>query len=395
MGMRFHPCITVIGALAAGLLGTEAATGPMRRSSKNSPAEWFERLLAFPYTNATPSEPGLQLVRQDFEQLERNRSVIGTPLTIGSRGFVHGLGTHSISHLRVLSPKPIDRFEAWVGVDANERTRNEGGSVVFSVEADGCQLFRSPVRRGGEEPVQVAVSNSPASEVRALDLLVEMRYIEGLYAYWDRLAATWPDSLREECASGGRRIDLETLQRMPLHQKSDYWFDNEVDQASLWSLSQYLPNNLITVPLTRLDDYSFRSTLAASVIPAWIADAPGFDRERAKQLLDRYRAIRQLLVGAWYPLLPYTRSPRDWMAMQFHRPDLGGGMILVFRHAESPYRTVEVALRGLWSEQNYTLSFDSSGEKRRARGADLMRGLLLSLGARPGSELITYSEIQD
>lgn len=61
-----------------------------------------------------------------------------------------------------------------------------------------------------------------------------MRYIEGLYAYWDRIASSWPESLREECASGGRRIDLETLQRMPLHQKSDYWFDNEVHQASLW-----------------------------------------------------------------------------------------------------------------------------------------------------------------
>jgi alpha-galactosidase len=112
--------------------------------------------------------------------------------------------------------------------------------------------------------------------------MTEIRYIEGLYRYWDRIATTWPDSFREECASGGRRIDLETLRRMPLHQKSDYWFDNEVDQASLWSLSQYLPNNLITVPLTRLDDYSFHSTLAASLIPAWIADAPDFDGARAR-----------------------------------------------------------------------------------------------------------------
>ena len=40
--------------------------------------------------------------------------------------------------------------------------------------------------------------------------MTEIRYIEGLYAYWDRLATTWPDSWREECASGGRRIDLET-----------------------------------------------------------------------------------------------------------------------------------------------------------------------------------------
>ena len=60
----------------------------------------------------------------------------------------------------------------------------------------------------------------------------------------------------------------------------------------------------ISVPLTRLDDYSFHSTLPASLIPGWIADAAGFDTVGAKRLLDSYRAVRHLLVGAWYPLLP-------------------------------------------------------------------------------------------
>jgi hypothetical protein len=50
-------------------------------------------------------------------------------------------------------------------------------------------------------------------------------------------------------------------------------------------------------------------------------------------------------------MMAYTHNPRDWMAMQFHRPDLGEGRILVFHHAESPYRTVEVALRGLNPKQ--------------------------------------------
>jgi alpha-galactosidase len=225
--------------------------------------------------------------------------------------------------------------------------------------------------------------------------ITELKYIEGLYAYWDRIATTWADGLREECASGGRRIDLETLQRMPLHQKSDYWFDNDVDQASLWSLSQYLPNNLITVPLTRLDDYSFRSTLASSVIPAWIADAPDFDAKRAKKLLGRYREVRHLLVGAWYPLLPYSRSPKDWLAMQFHRPDLQEGMVLVFRRTESPFRTLEVALRGLESGASYEVTFDSSGEKRRMTGADLMKTLALTIGENPGSDLVCYRKVRN
>lgn len=53
---------------------------------------------------------------------------------------------------------------------------------------------------------------------------------------------------------GGRRFDLETVIWMHVHQKSDYWFDNEVDQGSIRGLSQYLPNNVFMAPVNRLDD---------------------------------------------------------------------------------------------------------------------------------------------
>lgn len=171
-------------------------------ASVEPPAPWFDRLLSFPYANAAPTGPALQLVRQDFEQLERNRSVIQTPLQIGSRRYAFGLGTHSISHLRVVAPEPIERFEAWAGVDANERTAGGNGSVCFSVEAGGRELFRSPVLWGGEEAIHVTLTNPPTGDLQALDLLV--------------------------------------------------------------------------------------------------ADAPGFDLRRARHLLDRYRSVRHLLVGAWY-----------------------------------------------------------------------------------------------
>lgn len=220
--------------------------------------------------------------------------------------------------------------------------------------------------------------------------ICELKYIAGLYAYWDRIAAAWPDSLREECASGGRRIDLETVQRMHLHQKSDYWFDNEVDQASLWGLSQYLPNGLITVPLARLDDYSFHSTLASSLCLGWIADAPDFDLARARRLVERYRAVRHLLNAAWHPLLPCSRAADQWLAVQFHRPDLDEGMVLAFRRPASPYAAVELELRALTPDASYTLHFDSTGQSRRLRGAELRAGLPLALPPGPSSELITY-----
>lgn len=225
--------------------------------------------------------------------------------------------------------------------------------------------------------------------------IAEMKYIEGLYAYWDRIAEAWPDSVREECASGGNRIDLETVRRMHLHQKTDYWFDNEVDQASLWGLSQYLPNNVVVAHLNRLDDYSFHSTLASSLCLGWIADAPDFDTARARRFTERYEAVRHLLIGAWYPLLPYSRSRGDWIASQYHRPDLDEGMILAFRRPDSPYRTVDVSLHGLTPDATYGLHYDGSGETRRLRGAELTSGFTITIAERHRSELIVYKRAGD
>ena len=224
--------------------------------------------------------------------------------------------------------------------------------------------------------------------------ITEIKFIEGLYAYWDRIAAKYPDSLREECASGGRRIDLETVMRMHLHQDSDYWFDYEVDQAQGWGLSQYLPNNVFVQHLSTLETYDFHSVLANSLCLGWIADGPSFDSTRGRTLLARYRAVRHLFTGAWYPLLPYTRDGAQWMAEQYDRPDLGEGLLLAFRHKDSPYPTVEVSLHGLDPVATYELIWDSSGEKKQFRGADLMNRLPLSIAQRRGSELITYKKVK-
>ena len=223
--------------------------------------------------------------------------------------------------------------------------------------------------------------------------ITEIKYMEGLYAYWDRIRATWPDALLEDCASGGRRIDLETVMRLHLHQKTDYWFHDEADQAQIWGLSQYLPNNVFVSHLNRMDEYSFRSSLASSLCLGWIADDPAFDAEQGRKDLARYREVRPLLIGAWYPLLPCSRDPADWMASQYHRPDLDEGMILCFRHSDSPYPSVDVALRGLIPGATYELKSDRTGAKALRTGAELMSTFTLTLPAPRSSDLITYRRV--
>ena len=217
--------------------------------------------------------------------------------------------------------------------------------------------------------------------------ITEMKYVEGLYAYWDRIATSWPDSLMEECASGGHRMDLETLMRMHIHQKTDYWFDDQADQTAIFGLSQYLPNNVIVAHLNNLDTYSFHSTMASSLCLGWIADGKDFDSRRGKKLIDRYKEVRHLLVGAWYPLLPcpndymdlstpesdlwlwggdaskHRRPYTEWVATQYHRPDLNEGMVLAFRRPDSPYSSIQVSLRGIDPTATYEVSWDSKGKK--------------------------------
>ena len=242
--------------------------------------------------------------------------------------------------------------------------------------------------------------------------ITEMKYVEGLYDFWDRLARSWPDALREECASGGRRMDLETISRMHLHQESDYWFDNEVDLAVVWSLSRYLPNNTFTTPLIRLDDRSFHATLATSLIPGWIADDEKFDRARAKQLTDAYLQLRHLLVGAYYPLSDYSRDGKHWMAMQFHRPELGEGLILVVPPKKAGPAApagkvgpavpavpagpahIGLALHGLDPAATYELYWQVANRKTAAQGSELMKHLDAPVPPGDGGERIVYRRVK-
>lgn len=180
--------------------------------------------------------------------------------------------------------------------------------------------------------------------------------------------------------------------RMHVHQKSDLWFNNEVDQASIWGLSQYLPNNVFMTPVDRMDDDSFNSAMATSLCLGWIADADDFDVERGHKLLDRYRSVRHLMIGAWYPLLPYSREPGDWIASQYHRPDLDEGMVLAFRRAESPQVSVDVRLQGLTPDKRYEV-LHLDGLKRVTSGRELMHRLEIALSDRPGTGLIKYRPV--
>ena len=53
--------------------------------------------------------------------------------------------------------------------------------------------------------------------------IAEAKHITGLYKFLDDMRARFPDILQENCASGGRRIDLEMISRAHTYCRSDYY----------------------------------------------------------------------------------------------------------------------------------------------------------------------------
>jgi len=86
---------------------------------------------------------------------QANRSVMQSKLSIGGRAFETGVGVHAPSVLRVELGGSASRFSAHCGVD--DDAGRQKGSVVFKVIADGKEVWKSPLMRGGDAGVPVDV----------------------------------------------------------------------------------------------------------------------------------------------------------------------------------------------------------------------------------------------
>ena len=107
---------------------------------------------------------------------------------------------------------------------------------------------------------------------------------------------------------------------VPFPPESDYWLQRG-HTATVWSFSRYLPNSIFTTPSIRVDDQSFHSTLATSLIPGWTPTLPA-SIAQGPALGDLNRRLRPLLVRGWISAHRLFPHDNHWLAMQFDRPDL-------------------------------------------------------------------------
>jgi alpha-galactosidase len=164
--------------------------------------------------------------------------------------------------------------------------------------------------------------------------MTEIRYVEGHYALWDELRARHPGLWIDNCASGGRRIDLETISRSVPLWRSDTGCSPghaDWDQVQALGLSQYVP--LSTSCAWEPTAYVLRSAATGGSITQFDYLNDRFSIEEARLALAEVKENQRFWYGDFYPLTRADSGPDPFVAWQLHRADLNAGIVLAFRRS--------------------------------------------------------------
>jgi alpha-galactosidase len=239
--------------------------------------------------------------------------------------------------------------------------------------------------------------------------MTEIKYITGLYKFWDELRSRHPGMYIDNCASGGRRIDLESLDRSVPMSRSDYCCVPTIDpmggQIHNYGLMHWVPLNA-TINYTKPGyTYGFRSDMSAGVQFS-LFDSHGTEKDGMshvpegypydwhKKMMSEYKKARPYFYGDYYPLTDITTSDKDWTAYQLNRPDLKEGMVMVFKRIKSKDIQEQFKLKGLDEKAAYQFENADSDKTLTIDGKKLMsKGFTINIENAPECRLWFYKKL--
>ncbi len=215
--------------------------------------------------------------------------------------------------------------------------------------------------------------------------ITENRYVSNLYRFFDTLVEEIPGLKIDNCASGGKRLDIEMARRSIPLWRSDYnCMDGEgnskpdilqATQAQTYGISFWYPYNGTCAYVE--GEYAVRTNIIS-----------------CSQLLDYYD-VRKHMVGNYYPLACGKLDTEKYLAMQFDT-DAQEGMALIYKRENVSENTYKLVLNGLESNTLYEVyDYDYPETKYRKTGKQLMtEGMTLTINDTPKSVIILYNAVK-
>ena len=209
--------------------------------------------------------------------------------------------------------------------------------------------------------------------------ITEIKYITGYYRYLDTLLERNPGLFMDNCASGGRRLDIESMKRSISMWCTDYTVDVAPSDADgvrqiIANISYWLPlmgcgaggtDGLYTV-------YQYRSQMSSHTK----INTNYKYAQLYSEMYEEYLRCRELNTGDYYIISQGTAS--EYMShnavYEYYRPEQGKGYVTVFRPMNSTQAEQPITLKGLEADALYTVEVSDTGETAEYTGEQLMSG---------------------
>lgn len=163
--------------------------------------------------------------------------------------------------------------------------------------------------------------------------ITQAKHVAGHLQYWRDILAANPDLLIDTCASGGRRLDVETLSLSVPLLRSDLVRPQRAEQCHTYGLAYWLPTYGTQSPANTAseDGYTMRSAFTPLFCYPVNPEDATLDWADVDRVTEEWEDVRDHYYGDYYPLTTYSSDDTGWMAWEFVERDASRGVVQVFR----------------------------------------------------------------
>lgn len=206
--------------------------------------------------------------------------------------------------------------------------------------------------------------------------ITENLYIQGYYSYFNSLHERYPDMYLDTCATGGNRLDLETLRHaVPLHRTDANVDDSTRTQAATQGLYNWIPFSGQPTNFrlsTNFDTYQIRSTYLPSIALNYDYRDKTADWEKLAALVQECRMAMQYCYDDYYELFENHNTATAWRGWEFIDSENNEGVIQLFCPENCKQLSWTIKLYGLNPDVTYVLTDVDKKNSCTMTGKELM-----------------------
>ena len=362
----------------AGWHGNVASVNTYDNAWANEVGNWYVNKSIYPNGLSAVSEKVHEIGREYLLWFEPERVVEGTDIDVNHSEYV--LPVSESAQFKLYNLASDEATDYLIEIISNVLNENNVDWYRQDFNCDPLSTW--------------AYADSLEGEHRTG--ITEIKYITNLYRYLDTLVENCPGLMIDNCASGGRRLDIEMMKRSVPLWRSDYYVLGEDASTTAdgtrniaWNLNYWIPLSCGGYSNEGLDDsYEFRCQMGAGL--TMFVPSGYYDWWNTK--IEEYFTCRDMMNGDYYILAQGTGEEYDSLnaCYEYYVPEEAKGFLMAFRPEKSEVEKQTFILRGLDANATYLIESADNGETIEVDGKTLMTDGLTITFSQARMSLLIY-----